>query len=526
MRLFVTLMTFALAAGAARGEVIFSEDFEDGNLAERGWSDIRDQRGGKRLLTVVGVDDVKPISGLGCLRIDYPRGATGGWMHMKLKKHVGALYCRYYRLFPKGWEWPRGYGPHDSALFAGAWGGAPTNAVFEILVDFNRSSNTFLKICPSRQKWGYAGFGRVLQRYSGSPNHLGHNVASPDKVELGKWHCVEYYCKLSDAGKANGQLKMWVNGKLVSEVLAIPLVDEKHGGILFNRWMVSPYFHGGSHKVQRNYLDAVVISTEYVGTIEQKGNQPPRARFAHARDWGSMTATFDASRSADPETRRLSYAWRFGDGRRGAGGKVSHRYAAPGDYTVKLTVTDEGGESHSDEMKIRVGPEVGSGGGLKGEYWNGTEFKGEPVVTLLAPEVAFRRRGWEGRYINGYVGDEKGTNYSCRWTGFLQPTRSEEYTLTFEVGEGGRVWFDGKLVIEATTTPKGSKWAPRHLRSAPVGKLDAGKKYPIKVEQYKGSYKTSGVHRWRAMLYWESPSTKKQPIPSDQFYPPEGFVAP
>jgi PKD repeat protein len=38
-----------------------------------------------------------------------------------------------------------------------------------------------------------------------------------------------------------------------------------------------------------------------------------------------------------------AYQWDFGDGTSGFGGKPSHAYAGPGTYTVKLTVTDNGG---------------------------------------------------------------------------------------------------------------------------------------------------------------------------------------
>ncbi|MBC8875464.1 MAG: PKD domain-containing protein, partial [Planctomycetes bacterium] len=333
----------------------------------------------------------------------------------------------------------------------------------------------------------------------------------PDKVQIGKWHCVEHYAKLSDPGQENGHLRLWVNGKLISDLPDVPLVDEKHAGIRFNHWMLGPYFHGGSHKEQCNYLDSLVIATKYIGTLEQRGNQPPRARFSQTRDWGSMTTSFDASRSADPDGEIETYTWDFGDGSSGEGKAVSHTYTQPGDFTVTLTVEDEGGEKHSVRRTVTVGPDVGSGNGLKAEYFDGEQLSGKPVVKV-ARQIAFRRQGWNGRFLSSHVGDNQGDHYSCRWTGFVQPTHSEEYTLTFDVNDGGRVWFDGKLIIDA--------WDRPQTRSASVGKVVAGQKYPIRVEHHKGTF--DATRDWRALVYWESPSIEKQLIPTTQFYLPAG----
>ena len=95
----------------------------------------------------------------------------------------------------------------------------------------------------------------------------------------------------------------------------------------------------------------------------------------------------------------------------------------------------------------------------------------------------------------------------------MQPTHSADYTLIFEVNDGGRVWFDGKLVIDA--------WDEPQTKSASVGKLVAGKKYSIRVEHHKETYEATGD--WKALLFWESSSFPKELIPPTQFYLPVGF---
>lgn len=500
------------SVGPGRAEVLVSEDFEDADLAARGWYDIA-KWGADKSLSIAGEPEVEARTGQRCLRIRYAEGDTGGWMHIDFRQ-TPEVYVRYYRLFPEGWEWPKGYGPHDSIVFAGSYG-VPTDTDLSVYLDFWKSAETFVRVATARQKWGYGGYAEVLRKCGGVANRTPFNVAQPELVKPVEWHCVEYYAKLSDPGQENGHLKLWVNGKLVSDLAGLPLVDENHAGIRFHHWMLGPYFHNGSHKEQWNYLDSLVIATEYIGTLEQGGNQPPRAHFSHSREWGSMTAEFDASRSADPDGGTARFSWDFRDGQTGQGATATHDYAAPGEYTVTLTVEDARGESHSVQRTIAVGPTVGSGDGLRAEYYEGEELQGRALVRT-ARQIAFRRQGWDGRFLCSHVGDNQGDHYSCRWAGYIQPTYSEAYTLTLEANDGGRVWFDGRLLIDA--------WDRPQTMSASVGQLVAGRKYPIRVEHHKGTFEAT--RDWKALLYWESASMERQLVPSTQLYLPEGFEEP
>jgi PKD repeat protein len=49
---------------------------------------------------------------------------------------------------------------------------------------------------------------------------------------------------------------------------------------------------------------------------------------------------FDASGSSDADEDSLSYAWDFGDGEKGDGKAVSHKYVKSGLYQAKLTIND------------------------------------------------------------------------------------------------------------------------------------------------------------------------------------------
>ncbi len=74
-------------------------------------------------------------------------------------------------------------------------------------------------------------------------------------------------------------------------------------------------------------------------------NQPPMPAFAYTprEPEAGETMTFDASGSTDPEGQIDQIWWDFGDGGSAIGQVVTHRYSAPGDYMVTLTVSDRRG---------------------------------------------------------------------------------------------------------------------------------------------------------------------------------------
>jgi chitodextrinase len=64
---------------------------------------------------------------------------------------------------------------------------------------------------------------------------------------------------------------------------------------------------------------------------------------------------FNASGSkAAPGRVLVRYSWTFGDGGSGGGVNTSHAYAAPGSYTVNLTVTDDLGKTSSTSNTVGV----------------------------------------------------------------------------------------------------------------------------------------------------------------------------
>jgi hypothetical protein len=91
---------------------------------------------------------------------------------------------------------------------------------------------------------------------------------------------------------------------------------------------------GGRDFLEKGMYNTLVSSFNTALALD---NEMPVAR---ATGSGERTLSFDGSGSSDPDGPIGSYTWDFGDGATGSGAKVDHSFAKPGNYSVKLTVTD------------------------------------------------------------------------------------------------------------------------------------------------------------------------------------------
>lgn len=86
-------------------------------------------------------------------------------------------------------------------------------------------------------------------------------------------------------------------------------------------------------------------------------NRAPLAAFTAAAAVAvGEPLVLDATGSSDADGDPLAYAWRFGDGAAGGGSRIAHTFAAPGRYTVALTVDDGRGGRTVLERAVDVNP--------------------------------------------------------------------------------------------------------------------------------------------------------------------------
>lgn len=78
------------------------------------------------------------------------------------------------------------------------------------------------------------------------------------------------------------------------------------------------------------------------------------------------SVSFSGANSTDADGTIASYAWSFGDNGTGTGATVSHTYASVGSFTVRLTVTDNGGATATRDLPFTVTAPSASVGTVSG----------------------------------------------------------------------------------------------------------------------------------------------------------------
>ena len=184
-------------------------------------------------------------------------------------------------------------------------------------------------------------------------------ITSANSLVDNQWHYVV-------GTLAKGVMTLYVDGQQVDQVTDAFMGHRyegywRVGGDSLAGWPNRPssdYFDGTIDEpaVYPRALTSDEISQRYViGTTGTEPNQPPTASFTAATS--PLQVDVDGSTSTDTDGTIVSYGWDFGDGNVATGVTSTHTYAAPGTYTVTLTVTDDAGGTASTAQQVIV-PDV------------------------------------------------------------------------------------------------------------------------------------------------------------------------
>jgi PKD repeat protein len=113
------------------------------------------------------------------------------------------------------------------------------------------------------------------------------------------------------------------------------------------------YSEAGTYTVKLTVTDNDGATDSASRDMTVTANEAPTAKFASVSN--GLALSVDASESVDPDGSISSYVWEWGDGTPDGSGQISsHAYSATGDYSVKLTVTDNDGASNSISRTVSV----------------------------------------------------------------------------------------------------------------------------------------------------------------------------
>ncbi|MEO0768905.1 MAG: PQQ-dependent sugar dehydrogenase, partial [Cyanobacteria bacterium J06649_4] len=144
------------------------------------------------------------------------------------------------------------------------------------------------------------------------------------------------------------------------------------------------------------------------------------------------------------------------------------------------------------------GPSGGQGNGLKGEYYNNTNFT-DLAVTRTDATVDFN---WGNGSPAANIGAD---TFSARWTGKVEPLYSERYTFQTRTDDGVRLWVNNQLIIDSFVNQQPTN------RTGSIT-LNAGQQYDIRMEYFEGA---GGA---LAELSWSSASQPLEIVPRSQLY--------
>lgn len=245
----------------------FSEGFEDTHLSRRGWYD------GTRFVLA---DDA--VAGARSIQFDFAQGKLlpsegNGARHPVEPTDV--VYLRFYQKVSRGWSWTgRPYGPH-LLLFMTTENGKYDGPAATHLTLYVEPVNGKLRLATQDIQNQDAPHGLTQGPLRGGYN--GQFFDSPEvHFDDGRWHCVEAMFRLNtldlanDRPNADGELRGWVDGKLVIEQTKVVFRSTDFPKMKINQFLMLPYFHHGVPHDQALWIDELAVGPERIGPVAGK----------------------------------------------------------------------------------------------------------------------------------------------------------------------------------------------------------------------------------------------------------------
>jgi PKD repeat protein len=108
-----------------------------------------------------------------------------------------------------------------------------------------------------------------------------------------------------------------------------------------------------------------------------------------------------ASQGASTRGRPLTFTWDFGDGETATGATTSHAYRRVGDFLVKLTVSNDAGNSATTSSTVTVRDLNAGWFGEHSEFL--PHYGGHTFVTIVQDGLTLTGTYWDDEYVQGTI---------------------------------------------------------------------------------------------------------------------------
>jgi|GEM_PF-2576981 len=294
-------------------------------------------------------------------------------------------------------------------------------------------------------------------------------------------------------------VRVWIDGELVLD----KWVDRGYTKDTFTKSLTA-----GNHIVRIDYYEnggAAAVEFRYTAPCSYSIS-PTSASYGSSGGSGSFSVTTTSSCSW---TASSNDSWiTITNGSSGSGnGTISYSVASNSGSSSRTGTITVAGQTFTVNQSGSSCISPGSGTGLTGSYYDGTNFN-TLVTTRTDATINFSPADSLG--VN-YANSPDGDTFSVRWQGQVQPRCTETYTFKTNSDDGVRLWVNGVKLID--------NWSD-HAPTYNTGtiSLTAGQKYDITLEYYENAGGAT------IQLFWSSPSTAEQIIPQTQLYPLSNYT--
>ncbi|MDX2036316.1 MAG: hypothetical protein SFX72_06665 [Isosphaeraceae bacterium] len=272
--LFIIITTAAGVSGhdlqgrdnRPRPGILIEEHFEDTRFEQRGWYDLDDR-------TTLGNGAAK---GRHAIQYHFPKGKLTPSDSSGMRRGfepTEVVYLRFSIRLSPNWKWTgKPYGPH-LLQFMTTENGKYHGPAASRLTLYVEPMNGKLRLASQDIQNKDSPHGLTQ-----GPLRGGYNGAFFDSREVlfddARWHCVEAMFKLNtldlagDKPNPDGEVRGWVDGKLVVERTDVVLRSTDHPRMKINQFLVLPYFHDGVPHDQTLWIDELAVGTSRLGPVE------------------------------------------------------------------------------------------------------------------------------------------------------------------------------------------------------------------------------------------------------------------